>query len=273
MNDLVSIITTAYNAEKYIKNTIESVLDQEYQNFEYIIVDDGSTDRTAQIVQLFSDTRIKFIQEEHIGRGRSLNKGIEASKGKYIAIQDADDLSHPKRLSIQVYCLKKMNDSGLLGTSQIEFFENQIPQWQILEGRNLQKSVVDSKWGLLYFNPISHTSMMVPRAIMNNVGNYDQTRIHLFDWDLYLRICADGYRVCQVPLPLVGKRIHKKQFFERRNRISYIYGSMKLQIRGAFLLKRFGLPLISIPFLFVFRLLPVKFRIGVRPLLKSVFHK
>lgn len=274
MNELISVITTAYNAEKYIQDTIESILNQDYENIEYIIVDDGSTDRTVEVINKFSDSRIRLIQPGRIGRGRALNKAVTESKGKYIAIQDADDISHPKRLSREIRCLKSIDDQGLIGGAQIVFYDNQLPEWpQEDQGYFKEEMLADCKKGLLYFNPISHTSVMIPKKILEAVCLYDQTRRNLYDWDLYLRIVASGYGVFLLPLPLVGKRLHSGQFFERKDRFSYIYGSLQLQLRAAMLLKRYTVPLLSIPFLFLYRLLPIKFRIATRPLIKNIFKK
>lgn len=271
---LISVITTAYNAQKYIHETIESILNQEYENLELIIVDDGSTDQTAKVVENNSDPRIRFIRAGRIGRGRALNKAVQESNGEYIAVQDADDISHPRRLGTELQYLKSIEDQGLIGAGQIEFFDDQLPEWSQDNCDDFKKVLLtDCRTGLLYFNPISHTSMMIPRKVLEAVGLYDQTRINLYDWDLYLRMVAKGYGVYQLAIPLVGKRIHSDQFFERKDRFTYIYGSLKLQIRAAFLLKRYGLSFFSIPFLFLFRLLPVKLRINARPFIKALFKK
>lgn len=274
MTELISVITTAYNAEKYIKETIESILNQDYSNLELIIVDDGSDDKTVGRIREFSDPRIRLIKKGRIGRGKALNTAVKESRGEYIAVQDADDISHPKRLSTEIRYLKKINNQGLIGSSQVEFYDDQVPEWATDIDDSVKDGLLtDCKDGLLYFNPVSHTSMMIPKKILKAVGSYDQTRKNLYDWDLYLRVLAEGYGVYVVSLPLVGKRLHQDQFFERKDRLSYLYGSLKLQIRAAVLLKRYGLSFISIPFLFLYRLLPLKLRIGTRPFIKALFGK
>ncbi len=272
--ELISVITTAYNAEVYIDETIHSILRQDYENFEFIIVDDGSTDRTVEKIEQFSDHRICLIKAGRVGRGKALNMAIEASHGDYIAIQDADDLSHPQRFSIEIQYLKALGDKGLIGASQVVFYNEDSPKWsKECASQKEQDVITECQNSLLYFNPISHTSLMIPKKLLDTVGRYDQSRAILFDWDLYLRVAALGYGIYQLSIPLVGKRLHNYQYFERKKRLNYLIGSLKLQFRAAVQLKKYGAACLSIPFLFIFRLLPVNLRISVRPFIKSFFKK
>lgn len=110
-NNLVSIIVPAYNTEKYISDMIESVLQQTYTYFELIIVDDASTDRTAQIVQSFRDKRIKLIRHtSNKGPGAARNTAIEAASGKWMAVLDADDQWQPNRLERLVGVLQEAGE-------------------------------------------------------------------------------------------------------------------------------------------------------------------
>lgn len=274
MSSLISVLTTAYNAERYIGETIECILNQDYTNFEYVIVDDGSKDKTAAIVKTYSDPRLRLIEVGRIGRGKALNQAINESRGEYIAIQDADDISHPRRLSTEIAYLKKNNDQGLIGASTIIFYDDQTPIWPDINDYQINTEVlVDSKDGLVYFNPISHTSLMIPKFILEKVGRYDQTRKNLYDWDLYLRVAAHGFGIYQLSLPLVGKRLHSKQYFERKDRVTYLFDCMKLQINAAILFKRYGLPLLSIPILFFYRLAPIKLRISSRQYIRKFLQR
>ena len=103
---LVSIITPVYNAEKYIKETINSVLNQTYSSWELLVIDDGSTDSTAKIVKSFSDSRIILIQQENGGVSSARNKGIDLARGKYITFLDADDILPPHSLEARVHYLE-----------------------------------------------------------------------------------------------------------------------------------------------------------------------
>jgi glycosyltransferase involved in cell wall biosynthesis len=114
---LVSIIMSVYNGESFIAPSVESILKQSYQNFDFIVVDDGSTDRTAIILKSFSDPRLKILtNEKNVGQTRSLNLGLKVAQGKYIARQDADDISKPDRLGLQIEFMEQYGNVGLLGT-------------------------------------------------------------------------------------------------------------------------------------------------------------
>jgi glycosyltransferase involved in cell wall biosynthesis len=108
-NSIVSVIMPAYNHELYIGEAIESVLNQSYTNFEFIIVNDGSTDSTERIIKSYEDERIKYIYQENQGAHSAINKGISMAKGYYISIINSDDVYHPKRLSTLVDTAEEEN--------------------------------------------------------------------------------------------------------------------------------------------------------------------
>ena len=111
---LVSIITPAYNASKYIKETIESVLNQTYDNWELIIINDGSTDDTEKIVNSFKDRRIKLISQKNMGVSAARNRGLSEAKGEFITFLDADDILPPKSLEVRVKYLKENSNIDLV---------------------------------------------------------------------------------------------------------------------------------------------------------------
>ncbi len=114
----VNVIMAVFNGEQYLQEAIESILRQTFDNFEFVIIDDGSTDKTVEILNRFSDERIKRLtNESNIGLTRSLNRGIRFSRGEYIVRQDADDVSLPERLAKQVAYLDAHSMVGLVGTS------------------------------------------------------------------------------------------------------------------------------------------------------------
>ncbi len=116
-NEKLSVLMTAYNAEKYLKPSINSILKQTHKNLELIIIDDGSTDGSINVVKNFEDKRIQLIkQKKNRGRTKSLNNGLKKVKSKYIAILDADDISYKNRLNIQLNFLKKNKHIDIVGT-------------------------------------------------------------------------------------------------------------------------------------------------------------
>ena len=102
MGQEISVIMTVYNGEKFLREAIDSLLKQTFQEFELIIIDDGSTDSTLQIINSYHDPRIRLVENgENRGQSYSRNLGIQKSNGEYVAIMDADDIALPKRLEIQ----------------------------------------------------------------------------------------------------------------------------------------------------------------------------
>lgn len=142
-NDLVSIVVPAYNAEKYIADAIESVLRQTYPYFELIIVDDASTDRTAEVVQSFSDQRIKLIRHaSNKGPGAARNTAIEAASGKWMAVLDADDQWKANRLERLVNILKKAGDNYFVADYLLYCFDTPsgLRPWRI--GTQINKNTI-----------------------------------------------------------------------------------------------------------------------------------
>ena len=116
-NQLVSIIMPAYNSETYIEKSIESILSQTYKCFEFIIINDGSTDKTRSIIKKYKDPRINLIDNNrNLGLSRSVNKGLKVAKGMFIARHDSDDISLPTRIHDQINFLIANPSIGLCGT-------------------------------------------------------------------------------------------------------------------------------------------------------------
>jgi len=262
---LVSIITTCYNAEKLIRQAVEGILSQTYTNIEYIIIDDGSSDRTANIIEGMRDSRIHFIKAGRIGRGRALNLGLAMAKGEYIAIQDADDVSHPERLEIQMNIMQNRRDDIVLGTAAKRISGEQCIDVHALASIDTTKIHVDDvTQHINYYNPIKHSSMVMTRESLLKIGGYSEIRKNLFDWDMLIRYVASGGRLCTISTPLIFKRQHKTQFFECKNRILYVLSSIHLQYRMVRYLDKSRLVLLLLPILMAYRLLPLRVRMFLR---------
>ncbi|MEI7423468.1 MAG: glycosyltransferase family 2 protein [Prolixibacteraceae bacterium] len=162
----ISVIMPVYNAESYLKESIQSILNQTYTNFELIICDDGSTDRSLEIIQAFRDERIRVIRnEQNLGIPLTLNRLIEACLGKYIARQDSDDISLPKRLEKQARFLEKNPQVGLCGTNFITFGHKNIR-------RLMPQKDEEIRAFLLINNPICQPTIMVRKTCLTKP--YDQ---------------------------------------------------------------------------------------------------
>lgn len=225
---MISVVMTTYNAELFIDQAMHCLLAQTDPDFECIVVDDGSTDETVRMVQRFSDPRIRMIGAGRIGRGAALNLGIKESRGRYIAIQDADDLSHSRRLEIERAALDESKEFAAVGSGHL-MFEGPEFTWKKDRDSGIENSFFDVSSSLLFRNPISHTSLMMRREVLEKVGGYDESRSDLFDWDLYIRLAIAKYRIGKFSSPLVAHRVHKGQFFEHMKRHRYVRHCYHLQ--------------------------------------------
>jgi len=203
----ISVIMSVFNGEEYLEESIKSILNQTFKDFEFIIVNDGSTNRTEEILEKYQskDPRIKIIvNEENIGLTKSLNKAIDISRGKYIARQDADDISLPQRLEKQVEFLETHNEIKVLGTFGYKIDKD----GDILAEQTLPISLEQIKKTLIKTNPFIHSSVMMEKEIIDRVGKYNEKFRTSQDYELWFRILriAKGYNL---PLFLVKKRYHK----------------------------------------------------------------
>lgn len=219
----VSVLMSVYNCENFVSEAIYSVLNQTYVNFELIIIDDGSTDKTKDIIKNFSDKRIRLIQnKENLGLPRSLNIGLKVAQGKYIARLDADDICSPDRLLLQLNYLKEHPNVGVLGTD-VEFIDevgNKFKSAKRLKKIkshnpisyffNLQKPKSHNVcvWYLLFRNCFYHPTVMFKKSIVINVGGYENKKSE--DLDLWSRL-FDKTNFTNLKIPLLSHRIHSGQ--------------------------------------------------------------
>lgn len=198
---LVSVVMTAYNAQEFLNIAIDSILLQTYKNFEFIIVDDGSTDHSGSIINTYDDKRIKYIHQKNSGQAAALNKGIGLAKGEYIARMDADDISYPTRLQKQVDFLKGNKNIGMVGAGHDFIDEDSgiFAQAYYLD-RNQ-----DVKMEFLVRNPFAHGTVMIRRSVLNDVGGYDANE-PIEDYELWWRV-AQKYEVANIPEMLLGYRV------------------------------------------------------------------
>ena len=212
---LVSVIMTVYNGEKYLLQAIESIRQQSLRHFEFIIIDDGSTDYTPAILTEAqkNDPRIKVISKSRVGRGQALNTAWKKARGIYIANLDADDVAQPDRLEKQMAYLQQHPDVGLLGTASKILNEEQESTYI----KQDPTTDIALKKALVRYNPFVHSSVMMPRYVLEKVGGYNEKLTVLLDYDLWTRI-ATNYQIINLPDVLTLKRESKVAFF--RNKIS-----------------------------------------------------
>jgi glycosyltransferase involved in cell wall biosynthesis len=196
----VSVLLPVYNGEPYLQAALDSVLSQDFRDFEVIAINDGSKDRSGDILDACKDSRVRVIHQENRGLALTLNRALELATGEYLARQDADDLSLPQRFTQQVAYLDQHRECGLIGTWSHIWVENtgtDRGHRHPCENGVLQvMSIFDS-----FF---VHSSVMARRSVMEGVGGYptDPARNPPEDFDLWSRMS----RQCQManlPVPLL----------------------------------------------------------------------
>jgi glycosyltransferase involved in cell wall biosynthesis len=209
------VVIATFNYGRFLRGAIESVLAQTFQDFEIIVVDDGSTDDTTGVLRPFlSDPRIHYFQHEHVGQPRTKNAGIRAATGRLIAFLDADDLWLPTKLEKQVglFDHDRAARVGVIYTRRL---------WIDEAGRQIQRGGRTPLRGdvlaSLFYRPfICFSSSMVRRAVLDQVGLFDETTQYSIDYDLWLRI-ALNYQFDFVDEPLVLYRTGHANMSSRLN--------------------------------------------------------
>ena len=184
-NPGVSVLLPVYNSANYLRESIESILNQSFKEFELLIICEPCTDGSIEIIKSYKDSRIIHIQnEKRLGLINSLNMGIELAQGEYIARMDADDVSLPERLAKQVEFLDAHPEVGVLGCAVqvIDDYGNpsHIRQFPVEHGV--------LRWHLCFYNPIAHPTVMMRREIVERAGGYNSDMVHTEDYDLWRRL-------------------------------------------------------------------------------------
>lgn len=203
----VSVIIPAYNAGRFLGEALESVLRQTFQDFEVIVVDDGSTDNTAEVVARFADSRTLYIyHEKNRGLPAARNTGICASMGKYVAFLDADDWYLPRKLEVQVSYLNEHPTTGLVASGWVEtdaqgkMFRVVKPWPNTTRSFSLKECVL----GL----PLVVHCVLVRREWLETVGLFDESMRWVEDTDLWLRLLAAGCQFAWLPEIVCCRRFH-----------------------------------------------------------------
>ena len=186
--ELVSIVLPIFNGQKYVRAAIDSILCQSHENFELIIVDDGSTDDSLTIVSSYADPRIKiFKNKKNLGIVDSLNRGISLSNGEYIARMDSDDIAFPNRLKKQLEFIKK-NDCDLTSARAVTFGESK----EKIFPTQLNPSEIE--FGLLFVNLIVHP-LVFARATVLKSNLYSSEYEGAEDYELWTRLVLSGCKL------------------------------------------------------------------------------
>ncbi len=192
MADLISILLPVYNGEKYLSSAIKSVISQTCKNWELLIIDDHSNDKTPSIAKKFAkkDKRIRYIRNgKNLRLAKTLNKGLKIAKGKYIARIDDDDIWFNKeKLERQLKYLKRNTDTVLIGTN---YTTTNIKGTELNEV-NLPLSDSEIRKSIFAFNPFGHSGVMYIKENAIRVGCYDENIKYGEDWDMWARLGLTG---------------------------------------------------------------------------------
>ncbi len=204
-----------YNSEEYVSATVTSMLNQTLADFEFIIVDDASTDNSADTVRSLSDSRIRLIRNAaNLGVAGSLNVGLAQSRGEYIARMDADDFSVPDRLARQVAFLNANKSVGLCGTWIRCLDRGSRHVLAFPTGADCVKSY------LLLGNPLAHPSVCMRTSVLRDNGlKYDATLRAAQDYEFWTR-CAKYTQLDNIPEPLLVHRVHKESVSKSQQLLS-----------------------------------------------------
>lgn len=197
----VSVILPVYNAGEHLHAAIQSILDQTFTDLEFIIINDGSTDGSDQVIRSFTDPRIQYITTKNQGLASSLNQAIASSKAPLIARHDHDDMAHPDRLTRQVDHLQRHPEVGLLGT-WAEVVSNEEKIIGVLEHPTDHASIC---YALLFDSPFVHPSVIFRRDVFEKTGGYDPDPTLFEDLDLWQRM-AEITEVANLPEHLLQYR-------------------------------------------------------------------
>ena len=225
---LVSVIMSAYNAENFIAESIRSILDQTYKNWEFIIINDCSSDNTPQVIERFSDDNpcIKLIHnKENLGLTKSLNIGLKYTEGEFIARLDADDISGPLRLEKQVNFMNTHPDTALVGSGAylIDDSGHKVSKINVISRDSIIRKLMTR------VNLFIHSSILARREVLEDAGGYREKFRHAQDYDLTLRL-SDKYKLSNIPEYLVGWRALKTSITMQHHILQRIYADIAREL-------------------------------------------
>lgn len=208
---IVTVLMSVYNAEKDLKASIDSILNQSVRDLEFIIINDGSTDSSLEILEGYAraDTRVRIISHRNKGLTKSLNVGIKEARGTFIARQDADDVSYPERLEKQLKLFSANRPVVLAGGNCDDFCDGrQIGEWGSYDEADLQKVV-------FLKTPFAHSTAMMRTDICRELGGYDESYKTAQDMELWMRFAKRG-KLAMVADPILKRNIVKGSISTKR---------------------------------------------------------
>lgn len=254
-NPLVSVIMATYNEPpKYIKEAIESILNQTYSNFEFIIVDDSINAATIEEINSYAyDSRIIIIRENvRMGFVRALNEGLKIAKGQYIARMDADDISFSNRFKIQLDYLTLHKEIDVLG-GNIQIVNE---SGAVVSQRNYANNKLALCLSTIFRSPVAHPTVMFRRTIIDNKLYYDEFFSKAEDLEFWFRLRNKGYKIANLPVNLLYFRISGD--LAKKRSVEHFSYSYKARYKN-FSWKHFYVDIPSVIITKLYLLIPKKF--------------
>ena len=221
---LISVVMPVYNCERYVAHAVESILAQTLVDFEFVIIDDGSTDKTPEILRRYAarDPRIRLVSRPNRGLVASLNEGLALARGELVARMDADDIAFPQRFERQIAFLRDHPDVVCVGSATLEIDEagrELVVTAYPLHDEEIQECLLKG------CSTLFHPTAMIRREAVISVGGYREEMKHGEDYDLWLRLGERG-RLANLEEVLLRYRIHPGSKTERFHEEQHRYGKM-----------------------------------------------
>jgi glycosyltransferase involved in cell wall biosynthesis len=213
----ISVVMSVYNTERFVGQAVKSILDQTFGDFEIVLIDDGSSDRSVEIVRSFNDPRIRVVHQTNHGLVYSFNKGLELARSEIIARMDADDISLPRRFEQELAWLKADVKRGLVGTFFSYIDEESGKPLDIVMTSPTKH--IDIVRMMHIVNPFGHGSIMMRKKAAESLGKYRSEYEPAEDYDLWRRI-AQEWEVGQIPEVLYMWRFHPASISRRKSHVS-----------------------------------------------------
>jgi len=259
----VSVVLTVYNGESHLREAIKSIQQQTFEDWELVVIDDGSTDETLAVLQDLDDDRIRVYTQDNKGRGSALNRGLGLARGRYVAIIDDDDIAAPRRLERTVEFLKANLDVDLVASRYERRYEHEgTVETDTVYPPETHKELVNE---LPFRNPFAHSLVTYRRAAVNELGGYRD--IHsCIDYDLWVRMAVAGCRFGLVPEALGTIRKHEDRSFnfDWLDQLRYLHVAFTVRMKAA---RHLNVPRehLLAPFLMViWAVLPASIKSGIR---------
>jgi hypothetical protein len=184
MNPKITVLMSVFNEQTYLREAVDSVLNQTFGDFEFLIIDDGSEEPLEDFINQYRDPRIRVFRQKNVGLARSLNRGLRLARGDYMARMDADDVCRTDRFDLQIREMEAHPKIDLLGS----FFDVIDEKGRLIETKELITDPIYRLWRLQFHNNYGHGTVMSKKQAVLRQGMYDDTLLYAQDYDLWSRI-------------------------------------------------------------------------------------